>query len=207
MSDSGQLIVISAPSGTGKSTVINAIKGRIDKIGYSVSHTSRAPRQGEVNGIDYFFVSEPEFERMISEDAFVEWAKVYNAYYGTSFSALRQNMAEGFDIILDIDFQGAAAIRKHFTNSILIFLVPPNLETLKARLIHRGKDSESVIMSRMALAEDNLRHCSWYDYIVVNDNLEKAVAEVCSIIIAGRRRAARMLLDESLKSNLKFLNT
>ena len=198
MSDPGLLIVISAPSGTGKSTVINAVKDRIDKIGYAVSHTSRAPRQGEVNGMDYFFVSEPDFERMIGENAFAEWAKVYNAYYGTSFNTLRQNMSAGFDVILDIDFQGAANIRKHFSNSILIFLIPPDLETLKNRLIQRGKDSESVIRSRMALAEDNLRHCLWYDYIVVNDNLEKAIAEVCSIIIAERRRTARMLSDEPL---------
>lgn len=204
MPDSGQLIVISAPSGTGKSTIINNVKGRMDKIGYAVSHTSRTPRPGEVNAVDYFFVSELEFERMIDEGAFAEWAKVYNAYYGTSFNTLRQNIAADLDVILDIDFQGAANIRKHFSSSVLIFIIPPDLETLKNRLIQRAKDSEAVIESRMALAEDNLKQCSWYDYIVINDDLEKAVAEVCSIITAERRRTARMLSDENLKSDLKL---
>jgi len=204
MPDSGQLIVISAPSGTGKTTVIKAVKDRMNKIGYAVSHTSRAPRSDEINGTDYFFVSEPEFERMITEGAFAEWAKVYNAYYGTSFDTLKQNISEGLDVILDIDFQGAANIRKHFRSSVLIFLIPPDLETLKNRLIQRGKDSETAVNFRMALAEDNLKQCSWYDYIVMNDDLEKAVAEVCSIITAERRRAARVLSDKTIKSNLKL---
>jgi len=204
MSDSGQLIVISAPSGTGKSTVIKAVKDRMDKIVYSVSHTSRAPRYDEINGTDYFFVSEPEFERMIAENAFAEWAKVYNAYYGTSFDTLKQNIVKGFDVILDIDSQGAANIRKHFESSVLIFLIPPDLETLKNRLIHRGKDSETVIKSRMALAEYNIKQCPWYDYIVINDDLEKTIADVCSIITAERRRAARMLFNKTIKSNLKL---
>ena len=206
MSNIGQLIIISAPSGTGKSTIIQTVKNRINNIGYAVSHTSRLPRDGENNCIDYFFVSESEFEDMITENAFVEWAKVYNSYYGTSFNTLSENTTKGLDVILDIDPQGAANIRTHFKESILIFILPPSIEILQNRLLQRGKDSESVIKSRMTLAEENIKQCLWYDYVVINDDLEKAVTEVCSIIIAERKRTARVLSDETLKSVLKLSN-
>ncbi|MBU0990468.1 MAG: guanylate kinase [Proteobacteria bacterium] len=185
---SGLLFVISAPSGGGKSTIASAVRQRVEGLGYSISHTTRKPRGHESDGIDYHFVDEKTFTKMIDQGAFVEWAKVYDNLYGTSASGLKDLTASWLDIVLDVDIQGGRNIKDHFPNSVLIFLIPPSLEVLELRLRERGTDDETVIRARMETAADDIRNCGWYDYIIINDRLEKAIREAQSIIISERCR-------------------
>jgi guanylate kinase len=189
----GQLFVISAPSGAGKSTIIKALRNRIELLGYSISHTSREPRGTEVNGVDYHFVDKPTFSKMIEEGAFVEWAKVYNDFYGTSFSSINEQRGLELDLLLDLDPKGARNIRKQFEHSVLIYVLPPNLEVLQKRLKERGTDDSNVIKMRMDKAFEEIKESAWYDYVIVNENLEKAIAELQSIVISERCRTARQM--------------
>ena len=189
----GQIFVISAPSGAGKSTIVSALRKRVEGLGYSISHTSRRPRSTEKDGVDYHFVDRETFGRMIDEGAFVEWAKVYSDLYGTSFSSLNDQIALGLDVLLDVDFQGAEKIKNHFEDSVLIYLLPPSLEVLEKRLRGRGTDDQSVIGARMEQAENDIKNCVWYDYLIINDHLEKAIEEAQAIIISQRCRTARRL--------------
>lgn len=190
---SGLLFVISAPSGGGKSTIASAVRQRVEGLGYSISHTTRKPRGHESDGVDYYFVDEKTFTKMIDQGAFVEWAEVYDNFYGTSASGLKDLTASGLDIVLDVDIQGGRNIKDHFPNSVLIFLIPPSLEVLELRLRKRGTDNETVIRARMETAADDIRNCGWYDYIIINDRLEKAIREAQSIIISERCRTERQL--------------
>lgn len=193
----GQLYVISGPSGVGKSTIIELLRKRVTDLGYSISHTSRRPRNKEVNGVDYHFVDRETFNRMIKEDALVEWAEVYHDLYGTSFSSLRDQTERGIDLVMDLDSQGAKNIKAHFENSILIYVLPPSLEVLEKRLRDRATDDEEVIDIRIEKAFRELKECAWYDYIVINDARHKAVGEVESIIISERcRRSNRLSIVE-----------
>ncbi|MFH1935223.1 MAG: guanylate kinase [Pseudomonadota bacterium] len=185
---SGNLFVFSAPSGAGKSTIIKALKERIEGLGYSISHTSRKPRGNENDGIDYHFLKKETFRSMIDAGAFVEWAQVYDDLYGTSFSSLDEQIASGLDVLLDLDTQGAKNIKKHFKNSVLIYVLPPSLDVLEKRLMARGTDDETVIKSRMKKTSNEIKQCVWYDYIIVNDDLEKAIKEARAIILAVRCR-------------------
>jgi guanylate kinase len=195
----GQIYVVSGPSGVGKSSIIQAVRQSIDGLGYSVSHTSRKPRGREVNGVDYHFVDREAFRRMIDQGGFVEWAKVYNDYYGTSLLSLQSQILKGLDVIMDVDIQGAKNIKKAFEESVLIFILPPSLETLRKRLGHRGTDDERVIRKRIEKASKEIQSCVWYDYLVFNDRLEEAVEETKSIIIAERcRRSQRIGKAEEL---------
>ena len=187
----GLLFVISAPSGAGKSTVVREVRKRTAHVGYSVSHTTRKPRAGELEGRDYYFVDKKTFKKMVAEGSFVEWANVYEDYYGSSLSALEGQLKSGLDILLDLDIQGARAIRNHSRDSVLIFLVPPSLEVLERRLRERGTDSEEAIETRLRAAMDEIAQYDRYDYVVVNDDLEKAVTEVQAIILAERCRSGR----------------
>lgn len=189
----GNIYIFSGPSGVGKSSIIKEVMAGVNGLGYSVSHTSRPPRYNETNGVDYHFVSEDTFRRMIDERAFVEWAKVYDHLYGTSAEGLRSQTEKGLDVILDIDSQGAKNIRSFFRDSVLIYILPPSLETLADRLKTRATDSADVINGRIKKASDDLKNCEWYDYLVINDDLEKAIDEVEAIIISDRCRNARML--------------
>ncbi|MBW1780727.1 MAG: guanylate kinase [Deltaproteobacteria bacterium] len=189
----GILFVISAPSGGGKSTIATAVRQRVDGLGYSISHTTRSPRRDEQDGVDYHFVDNPTFAKMIDEGAFVEWASVYDNRYGTALSEIRKPMASGQDILLDVDVQGGRNIKARFPDSVLIFLVPPSLEVLEKRLRGRDTDDEAVIIRRMKQAADDMRNCAWYDYIIVNDILEKAIHETQSVIISERCRRERQL--------------
>ena len=189
----GQLFVISAPSGAGKSTILAAVRKRVPGLGYSISHTTRKPRGDERNGVDYHFVDDRTFTKMIDEGAFVEWAKVYDNFYGTSSSNLQDQIASGLDVLMDVDIQGGQNIKDRFPDSVLIFLLPPSLEELERRLRERGTDNEPVIRARMESAADDIKNCTWYDYIIVNDKLEKAIDETQSIIMSKRCVTARQL--------------
>jgi guanylate kinase len=195
----GQIYVVSGPSGVGKSSIIQAVRQRMDGLGYSVSHTSRKPRGREVDGVDYFFVDREAFRRMIDQGGFVEWARVYDDYYGTSFTSLQSQVRKGLDVIMDVDIRGAKNIKKDFEESVLIFILPPSLEALKNRLKHRGTEDEEVIGRRIEKASKEIGSCVWYDYLVFNDRLEEAVEETRSIIVAERcKRSRRMAKAEEL---------
>jgi guanylate kinase len=189
----GQLFIISAPSGAGKSTILTAVKKRVSGLGYSISHTTRKPRGDERNGVDYHFVDDRTFTKMINEGAFVEWAKVYDNFYGTSSSNLQDQTSSGLDVLMDVDIQGGQNIKDRFPDSVLIFLLPPSLEELERRLRERGTDNEPVIRARMESAADDIKNCTWYDYIIVNDKLEKAIDETQSIIMSKRCVTDRQL--------------
>ena len=189
----GTLFVISAPSGGGKSTIAAAVRQRVEGLSYSISHTTRPPRKGEQDGVDYHFIDKTTFTRMVEEGAFLEWARVYEDLYGTSLRGVRDLTASGADIVLDVDVQGGRNIKARFPASVLIFLVPPSLNVLEDRLRGRGTDEERVIRNRMNQAMDDIRNCVWYDYIVINDRLDQAIQETQSIILSMRCQAKRRL--------------
>lgn len=188
----GNIYIFSGPSGAGKSSVIKELRSRMTGLGYSISHTSRPQRHNEIDGVDYHFVSEPEFHKMVDEAAFVEWASVYGHLYGTSVEGLRSQTEKGVDVILDIDSQGAKNIRSLFPESVLIYILPPSLETLEKRLRSRATDNDDVIERRYTKAVDDLKDCEWYDYLIINDDLEGAVGQAEAVILSGRCRTSRM---------------
>ena len=188
-----RIYVISGPSGVGKTSIIKTLRQKIERLGYSISHTSRKPRDQEKNGKDYHFVDRGTFEKMAGEGAFVEWAEVYGDLYGTSFKGLQSQLDQGDDVILDIDNQGAGNIKAHFKEIVLIYVLPPSLEELERRLKHRATDHEDAIRKRIDKAEKEIQDCHWYDYLVINDALENAMKEVESIIIAERCRKSQRL--------------
>lgn len=191
----GQIYVISGPSGVGKSTIIRNLRDHVVDLSYSISHTSRAPRGTEKDGVHYHFVSEKTFREMIENGAFLEWARVYDDYYGTAYPGVEQQLASGCDVIMDLDTQGAANIRKARPESILIFILPPSYEALEKRLRVRATDREGVIQSRLRKAQRELRECVHYDYLIVNDTLERAVSEAEAVITADRCRKSRRLSE------------
>lgn len=189
----GNLYILSAPSGAGKSSLISALlaQDKEKKMMVSVSHTTRQPRPGEVEGVHYYFVSVEEFERLIAQDLFLEYAKVFGGnYYGTSLPAIEKNLAEGIDVFLDIDWQGARQIRQKVPSVKTIFILPPSLAELERRLIGRGQDSAEVIADRMAKAIEEISHYNEYDYVLVNDNFEQALADFQAILRAERLTVA-----------------
>ncbi len=185
---SGLLFVLSAPSGAGKTTICKAILDFFTDIRQSVSHTTRLPRRGEEDGVDYHFVSGAQFQEMIDAGAFVEWAEVYGNRYGTSWAGLEGLRAHGLDVILDIDTQGAANIRRRFPSAISIFVLPPSLEALAERLRGRGTERGSVLEQRLAKARSVIPEASSFDYVIVNDDVSRAVSELRAIIQAERAR-------------------
>jgi len=189
----GRLFVISGPSGAGKSTIIKALRERIGNLAYSISHTTRKPRQDESDGVHYHFMDKETFEKMIVRDEFVEWARVYDDLYGTSFSSLDRQLASGVDILMDIDGQGAGNIREHYEDSVLIFILPPSLEVLERRLKERGTDSADIIRKRMAKAQKEIAQCTWYDYIIVNEDLAAAINEAHAVMLSDRCRVFRRM--------------
>ena len=188
----GLLIVISAPSGTGKTTLTHMLLKAFPNMEFSVSYTTRKPRPGEVNGKDYFFVDRDTFERMIEEGDFLEWAEVYGNLYGTSKSQVLKALNEGKDVLLDIDTQGALQVKKNFPEAVLIFILPPSLKELERRLRSRGTDDEETIERRLKTARVEIERAPLYDYIVVNDVLEEAFEKLKSIVIAEKCRTERL---------------
>lgn len=189
----GTLYIVSAPSGAGKSSLIQALLKTqpLYDTQVSVSHTTRAPRPGEVHGEHYFFVNHDEFRSMIGENAFLEHAEVFGNYYGTSRKAIEQVLATGVDVFLDIDWQGAQQIRKSMPGARSIFILPPSKDELDRRLRGRGQDSEEVIAKRMAQAVAEMSHYAEYDYLIVNDDFDTALSDLKNIIRAERLRMSR----------------
>ncbi len=187
----GSLFVISAPSGTGKTTICERLLKALPNLKMSISHTTRTPRQDEKHGVHYFFVTKEQFEKMIKNDEFVEWAEVYGNLYGTSKKMINDLINAGVDILLDIDTQGAKNIKRLYPDSVLIFILPPSLESLEKRLKNRHENSETI-KERLSKAANEIAHYEFYDYIVVNDNLEKAVNEILCIINAERLKVSRI---------------
>ncbi|MGY5954784.1 guanylate kinase [Kosakonia sp. BK9b] len=189
----GTLYIVSAPSGAGKSSLIQALLKTqpLYDTQVSVSHTTRAPRPGEVHGEHYFFVNHDEFKSMIGEDAFLEHAEVFGNYYGTSRATIEQVLSTGVDVFLDIDWQGAQQIRTRMPQARSIFILPPSKVELDRRLRGRGQDSEEVIAKRMALAVAEMSHYAEYDYLIVNDDFDTALGDLKTIIRAERLRMGR----------------
>lgn len=198
----GKIYVIAAPSGAGKSTLVNALCKIDPQVQLSISHTTRPIRPGEADGINYFFVTVDSFKAMIEANEFLEYAQVYDNYYGTNINTIKKFLATGKDIILEIDWQGAQQIRKMFSDAVLIFILPPSLEVLAQRLSARNTDSREVIEKRLSLAMNDISHAPEFDYLIVNDNFETALQDLCSIIRAPRNKTVRML--EQIKTQFNF---
>lgn len=187
MSEEGRLIVLSAPSGAGKSSLAKALTAD-PRFGVSVSHTTRAPRPGEQNGVHYHFVDGPTFAQLIEEQAFLEHAEVFGNRYGTSKAAVESLLKGGRYVILDIDWQGARRIKAAWPHALTIFILPPSLDVLETRLRGRGQDEEAVIARRMAAARDEIAHYREFDHLVVNDEFDEALADLRALIFDGRER-------------------
>ena len=189
----GQLIVLSGPSGVGKSTVIAELLGQRKDIYFSVSFTTRAPRVGEADGVNYNFVDRAEFERMIAAGELLEHAEYVGNYYGTPMRVIEEKLAAGVDVLLDIEVQGAAKVRARCPEAALIFIIPPSFEELERRLRGRNTDSEEVIAGRLQKAREEYRQIPSYDYLVVNDSVSEAAGEIISILTAEACRTRNRL--------------
>lgn len=184
----GNLFVIAAPSGAGKSSLVNALLAQDERLQLSISHTTRAPRGQEQNGREYYFVSDALFDAMIAADAFVEWAQVHGHRYGTSRQAIAERILAGTDILLEIDYQGAMQIKKLFPAAVTIFILPPSWNELKARLVKRGEDSPDVIELRLKNAAVEMAQAPHFDYVIINDAFERALDELKLIVSVQRLR-------------------
>ena len=186
----GQLIVLSGPSGVGKSTVIAELFAQRSNIYFSVSYTTRQPRVGEQDGVNYNFVSREEFERMIADDELLEYAEYVDNYYGTSMKLIQEKLDAGIDVLLDIEVQGAAKVRARCPDALFIFIIPPSFEELSRRLHRRNTDSEEVIAGRLAKARQEFREIPKYDYLDINDKVANAVHEIEAILTAAECRVS-----------------
>lgn len=184
----GNLFILSAPSGAGKSSLYKALLEADSNVRISVSHTTRAPRTGEQHGREYFFIDSSSFLDMIAEDAFFEHAQVFDNYYGTSKKAIFDMLDQGLDVILEIDWQGARQVRALYPDAIGIFILPPSMKALETRLIGRGTDAEDVIARRMAKAVNEISHYDEYEYVIINDDFEVAFEQLQAIFVAMRTR-------------------
>jgi guanylate kinase len=187
----GNLYIVSAPSGAGKTSLVNALIQRVDHLQVSISHTTRTCRPGEVDGVNYHFTTRAEFERMLEAGAFLESAEVFGNHYGTSQEWVRATLATGSDVILEIDWQGAQQVRRLMPDAISIFILPPSRSALQERLNNRGQDPMEVIEQRMAAAISEMSHYAEADYLVVNDDFDTALQELGAILTAGRLQMAK----------------
>ncbi|MBN1301815.1 MAG: guanylate kinase [Melioribacteraceae bacterium] len=182
MSEKGKIIVFSAPSGSGKTTIVRNMMSKLPDLEFSVSVTTRAKRSNETDGKDYYFISEGEFEKKIRDNEFVEWEKFYDYYYGTVRKHIEEKINNGRSVVLEVDVKGALNIKKAYADAVLIFIMPPSMEVLKNRLINRKTESEEDLIKRIARAEMELSYKDKFDYVVINENLESAKKEVFEIV-------------------------
>jgi guanylate kinase len=201
MGKRNNIFVISAPSGAGKTTLVQRLLDRVPNLFFSISHTTRPMREGEKEGIDYYFVPEPTFQRMISNQEFLEWAKVHGHCYGTSKQMIRLAEEADKDLILDVDVQGAASVSKLIPGATSIFIMPPSYESLRERLVQRRTDNEEQIEERLENAREEIQHYREYDYIVINEELNSAFENLCGIIRG--KRCLRELLEARVQEILK----
>lgn len=191
MSRTGVLFVLSAPSGAGKTSLLRALVEQSASVSVSISHTTRAPRPGEQDGVHYHFVDISTFERMVERGEFLEHARVFDNHYGTSAESVRHALEQGTDVVLEIDWQGARQVRHHFPDAVSVFVVPPSLEELRRRLSARGQDSVEVVERRMGDALRELSHYTEYDYVVVNERFEEALQDLQCLMRAEHLRRLR----------------
>jgi guanylate kinase len=198
----GNLFVVAAPSGAGKSSLVKALLELDSRVQPSVSHTTRAPRGQEKHGREYFFSSQQEFDAMVAADAFVEWAHVHSQRYGTSKKAIEERMAQGADVILEIDFQGAIQIKNIFSNAICIFILPPSWEELRSRLERRGEDAPDIIDMRMKNAQAEVSHADKFDFVIINELFDRALFDLKAIVHSQRLKfsAQRRARAETFKA-------
>lgn len=189
----GKLFIVTAASGAGKTSLVNALLKQDARLRLSVSHTTRKPRPGEVHGVDYHFVDESTFLRMLAEMQFLENAEVHGARYGTAQAQVLETLSQGYDVILEIDWQGAAQVRRLFPQAIGIFILPPSMEALAERLNQRGQDSAETIAKRVLAAREEMRHVGEFDYVIINDDFTLALQELDSIVRAQRLVGADQL--------------
>ena len=196
------LFIVAAPSGCGKTSLVESLINNTTNLRVSISHTTRKPRAGEVNGTNYHFVSVAEFQKMVSDDAFIEHAEVFENFYGTSKKLINDNLNNNIDVILEIDWQGANQVKQNLPSAISIFILPPSKEALELRLKNRAQDDELIIKKRMLDAENQMSHYSEFDYLVINDNFNAALADLESIISSSNnlsKRAHLSLEEQSIK--------
>jgi guanylate kinase len=186
----GNLFVVAAPSGAGKSSLVKALMELDAGVQPSVSHTTRAARGQEFHGREYFFIANEEFDRMVADQAFLEWAHVHGNRYGTSRATIEEKIAKGMDVILEIDFQGAVQIKRIFANAVLIFILPPSMEELRARLQRRGEDSPEVIELRLENSAQEMAQANEFDYVIINQLFDKALFDLKAIVHAQRLKYA-----------------
>ena len=190
---SGNLFIISAPSGAGKTSLVHALLNLNPHIDLSISYTTRDPRSGEQNGKDYYFVSREDFLAMANRGEFLESAEVYSNLYGTSQIWISQEIAKGRDVLLEIDWQGAAQVRRLFPDCISVFILPPSIAALETRLKGRGKDNDTVIAKRLAAAREDIAHVAEFDYVIINDNLNNALRELDAVVLSAKLTCAKQL--------------
>ena len=201
----GNLFVVAAPSGAGKSSLVNALMEVDARLSHSVSHTTRAPRGQEMHGREYYFVSNAQFDQMVLQGAFLEWAHVHGNRYGTSKQAIEERIAQGSDIILEIDYQGAIQVKQIFQNAILVFILPPSWSELKSRLQRRGEDSSDVIDMRVQNAAKEVAHVKEFDFVIINERFELALFDLKSIVHAQRLKySAQRRAKADTFSNLQI---
>jgi len=193
----GNLFVVAAPSGAGKSSLVKALMELDQRVSPSVSHTTRAPRGQEVHGREYYFVSNETFDQMVAQNAFLEWAHVHGNRYGTSKAAIEQRMQLGVDVVLEIDFQGAIQVKRIFPNAVLIFILPPSWEELRSRLERRNEDSADTIELRLQNAAQEMAHAREFDFVIINELFERALFDLKAVVHAQRLKYAAQRLSRS----------
>jgi guanylate kinase len=198
----GNLYVVAAPSGAGKSSLVKALMELDQRVSPSISHTTRAPRGQEVHGREYYFVSHDTFDQMVAQDAFLEWAHVHGNRYGTSKSAIEQRIAQGVDVVLEIDFQGAIQVKRIFPNAVLVFVLPPSWEELRSRLERRAEDSAEVIEVRLKNAATEMAHAKEFDFVIINELFERALFDLKAIVHSQRLRytAQRIVRSDTFRA-------
>jgi guanylate kinase len=187
----GMLVIVSSPSGGGKGTLIRRVLKAVPNVGYSVSFTTRPPRAGEINARDYFFISEEKFREMVERREFLEWAHVHAHFYGTGRAQVEKELKERRDIILEIDVQGAESVRRLVPSAVGVFILPPSFEILRERLVARGSEQASTLALRLGNARSEVEHYREFDYVIINDDAERAAAQLASVIYAERARRER----------------